>query len=426
MNNKRILLLVALLSIMILLAFLFRSNEQRFDWTESYEQDSKAPYGTFIIAELLQSYFPNQDFTVLNDSIPNLGLDSTQRPSNYIFIGEAIYMDSADVQGLLKFVENGNRAFLSSKIIPYDLMFYLYYEECNDYYWDDYSFYQDSLAHFSLVHPELDSNATFKYQFLERNEVQSYYWNYIDSSYFCEDEYSLTALGYANDDLANFARIKYGKGYFYLHTAPIAFSNFHLLEEAGLEYATKIFSHLEEGPILWDNYSRVSEAVGRRRNQGHFSNPDRRISSKSPLQYILGQPPLTWAWYILLSLGLLYMIFGAKRKQRIIPVLEKNTNTSLEFIGTIGSLYFIQNNHRKLALQKMKLFEAFIREHYHIQTANPDKSFFHRLQLKSEVDEAIIQKIYLLSGNINNSSIVSENTLIEFHKVIDQFYQNCK
>ena len=125
-------------------------------------------------------------------------------------------------------------------------------------------------------------------------------------------------------------------------------------------------------------------------------------------------------------MALLYMIFGARRRQRIIPVLEPNTNTSLEFISTIGRLYFIQNNHRKLALQKVKLFQAFIRQRYHIQSARADDDFFNKLALRSEVNIDLIRKIYLLSGNINNSSIVSENTLIELHQLMDRFYKNCK
>ena len=426
MGNKRILLVVALLAIIILLALLFRSSTKRFNWGETYAQNSKEPYGTYVIGELLKSYFPGKDFIAFNDSIPNNFPPHPQKDANYVFIGEAIYMDSVDVSGLLKFVENGNKAFISSKTIPYDLMFHLYYEECNEYFWDDYNFFQDTIAYFSLNHPELVSDSLFEYQYFYQNKAESYYWNYIDTFFLCEDEYSIVALGHLADDKVNFARVKYGKGYFYLHTNPIVFSNFHLLEKQPLNYANKIFSHLTEGTIYWDNYSRVSEAVGRRRNSGDYANQERGISSRSPLQYILGQPSLTWAWYLLLALGLLYMIFGAKRRQRIVPVLEKNNNTSLEFISTIGQLYFIQNNHRKLALQKIKLFQAFIRQRYNIQTANIDEEFYKKLNLKSEVEESLIRKIFLLSGNINNSSIVSENTLIELHKLMDQFYKNCK
>lgn len=425
MDKKRLLLFAALAAIVVLLAIVFSKGQKRFNWNESYDQESKNPYGSYIINNLLKGYFPNHSFREFNDSIPDNFID-TPGPSNYVFIGEALYVDSVDVQGLLGFVEKGNTAFISSKTIPFDLMFYLYYDECNDFYWDEYLQFTDTIAHLNFNHPDLKAAQDFEFKYLYRNKVEGYDWKYIDRNYFCEGEFSLTALGQVNDSLVNFARVKYGDGQFYLHTIPLAFSNIQLLDTTGLEYANKIFSHLPKGDIYWDNYSRVSEAVGRRYNSRQNYNPDRRLATKSPLQYILEQPPLAWAWYLLLSMGLLFLLFRTKRKQRVIPVLEKNTNTSLEFISTIGRLYFIQNNHRKLALQKMILFKAFVRQRYGMLAKESDDTYKERLITKSEVNEALVHKIFLLDQNINNSSFVSENTLIDFHNLIDQFYKNCK
>ena len=147
-------------------------------------------------------------------------------------------------------------------------------------------------------------------------------------------------MGYFNDEFSNFARIKYGKGQLLLHTTPIAFSNFHLLREQNVEYAGRVFSHLVEGPIYWDNYSNVSLALARRMNDLAYYNPYKTFNDEGPLQYILSQPALAWTWYLGLTLALLYLLFRAKRKQRVIPVLEPNHNTSLEFISTIGRLVF--------------------------------------------------------------------------------------
>ena len=35
-------------------------------------------------------------------------------PANYVFIGEGIYLDSADLNTLLNFAENGNNVFISN------------------------------------------------------------------------------------------------------------------------------------------------------------------------------------------------------------------------------------------------------------------------------------------------------------------------
>lgn len=409
---------------LIVLAFLFRSEDKRTNWKETYDEQSKDPYGTYIVLELLKSYFPEKDLILIKDSLSNILPLTFAEQINYVFIGEALHFDSLDIEHILQVVANGGNAFISSRTIPDDLMYYIYDGYCDGSSWYDYEEVNDSSAQLSVLHPNLNKDSSnFTYRFYRRDLRPNYRWQYIYKSYFCEDEFGLTAIGFMKDSLSNFAKIAYGNGVIYLHTTPLAFTNIQLLEEAHLQYANKVFSHLTPGIIYWDRYNRASEFVGKRRNAQPPDSSPRRITSKGPLQYILEQPPLAWAWYLLLFSALLYLIFRAKRRQRVIPVLEKNRNTSLEFLATIGQLYFLQNNHRKLALQKMKYFGNFIRDRYMM---NFNEDSLERIATKSEIDEEWIQKILLVYKNIENSAFVSENTLKEFHQLIDYFYKNCK
>lgn len=425
-NSKRTLIAVAaLLVILVLLALLFRSGRAKVDWREHYTEDNREPYGTNVIFELLKSYFPGQGVTVLKDSLKG-ELPQQNEGSSYLFVGEALYMDSVDLRHLLNFVEAGNTAFISSKTIPFDMMFHVYYDECEGAYWEDYDYHIDTIAHMNFEHPALKADENYMYQYFYSNEAKVYNWSYISSYYFCGMEEGLTPIGYLNDTLVNFVRRKIGEGYIYLHTNPIVFSNIQLLDKEGISYVNGLLSHLPEGDIYWDAYSRVPEWLGRRRNDDYNYGYNRALSSDSPLQYILSQPPLAWAWYLLLLTGLLYLIFRAKRKQRVIPVLESNTNTSMEFITTIGRLYFLQNNHKKLAVQQMKLWLAYLREHYFLNTRELDGEFVEKLIAKSEIKKALVEQILLLHKNIESSSFVSENTLMEFHQRLDEFYKSCK
>ncbi|MFT5384593.1 MAG: hypothetical protein ACI81W_001994 [Saprospiraceae bacterium] len=428
MKDKRPLIIFGIAAILLLVVFLYiMGGGRRFDWSENYKDDNKDPYGAYIVHSLLKDYYPDRKFTDISKSIhEELPVDSNETKATYVFVGEGLYMDTADVDQLLTFVEKGNKAFISSKSIPFDLMFYVYYEECNDYYWDDYLSVNDSLGSFNMIHEKLKSPNELDFKYIVKGNTKSYDWNYIDSVYFCEQDFSFIRLGTVNKDYVNFAKIKYGEGEFYFHTNPIAFSNIQLLDETGISYANKVFSHLEEGPIYWDNYSRVREAVSRRRNQSQNYNTDRGLSSEGPLKYILGQAPLAWAWYLLLSSALLYLLFRAKRKQRIIPVYEGNKNTSLEFISTIGSLYFLQNDHKKLCEQKMKFFLGHVRDRYNIATKEIDKVFVEKLSAKSEVPETLINSILKYYKNIDNGTLVTDHTLIDFHQVLEKFYKNRK
>lgn len=422
MPKKQLPIFIAIAAVVIFgLLFLFGGSGRSHNWLEHYRPNSKDPYGTYLVHELLKDYFPSGKMEVLSDTLPTASGDSL---ANYVFIGSHLWLDSMRMSQLLRFVEQGNDAFIACSAMPLDLLDSISGGECVDlgylqdsvYYDELGNYFEDSTVNLNLVHSDLHNEQDFTYTFRLRSETKDYTWEYLPEDLFCEDQTVLATLGLLNDVDVNFAKARYGKGHFYLHTTPIAFTNFYLLQEEGLTYTEKIFSHLQPRPIYW----------GRIRGGSSGGNGGRRGFGESPLRYILSQPALRWAWYTLLGLAVLYLAFKAKRRQRIIPVLEKNENTSLEFINTIGRLYFFQNDHRQLALQKMKLFLGYVRERYHLPTKELDVNFQQQLALRSEVPEEVIKKIVTIHGNIDRSNFSSENTLVELHRAMEFFYQHCK
>jgi hypothetical protein len=217
-NSKRILFIIGILAILVVLMVLLWRTPQRHSWLETYKEDSRDPFGTQVIFELLKSYFPGQMTKVIEDKLSEELPEKSSRPSNYVFIGEGLYLDSLDTETLLNYVSEGNTAFISSRTIPYDLMYYLYDEECISYYWDDYYSAIDTSQNLNFSHPDLRSANGFDYTFIFRNKTRPYRWQYIDSSYFCNEEYGFVELGRMNDTLINFARIKHGgRGLLFTH-----------------------------------------------------------------------------------------------------------------------------------------------------------------------------------------------------------------
>lgn len=427
MGDKKPFYILGVAAAVLLMFFIFLGDDsKRFDWSEHYEAESEDPFGTLIIHEVLSDYFPNNAFTEIKESLFEELPTGKDVKSNYVFIGESMFLDSANVNSLLNYVREGNTAFISSKTIPFDLMVELYKEECNNQPWNDYATMADTLVVFNFLHPQLKDEGN-PYLFTSGGELISYGWNYIDSNYFCEEPHSMIQLGIVNDQV-NFVKKEYGfnGGTFYLHTTPMNFTNMAMLEKTDLIYANKVFSHLNEGDIYWDEYSRMGEGFGRAYNQKRGGGVNRTIASEESLKYILAQPSLAWAWYLMIGIGFLYLFFRAKRKQRIIPVLERNENTSFEFISTIGRLYFLQNDHKKLCQQKMKLFYAYIRDRYNLNTTKVDEDFMIKLTAKSEVPSPVLDKIFDFYKNIKSSPFVSEQTLIDFHLRMDEFYKKCK
>ena len=401
-------LLPILLSIVVLLGFFFwRFNQGRdkFDWSDTtlqkaYSEKSDQPYGTQIFHRLLADYFPQHERIEVKAKLAaSLPIDTADH-SNYVFIGEAMLLDSADNQRLLDFVSAGNTAFVSSKTLPASLADTIYDPPCGDVAWSDYDFHWDTGGvTLGLVQPSPNGNAAAGPQpffYARQNRPLPYRWHYIDYRCFCAEN-GFALLGTMNDTLANFAEVPHGRGRFLLHTAPLAFSNFHLLRPEGRAYASGVASHLAPGKTYWDAHNRTTEAVGRQRNGLPRSLPDEHA-----LTYILKQPALAWAWYLLLALGLAWVVAKMRRRQRIIPVLPRNENSSLEFIGAIANLHFREQNFQRLCVQKMRLFLVHIREKYGFTAPlDPDTSlpradavFFSRLAQTAQLPEPQVRDVF--------------------------------
>jgi hypothetical protein len=436
-------LLLALLLFLVLFGALsyyyYLGRQRRFEWKDSwskkaYTEQSDEPYGLRSLHRLLQNYTPGQQCTDLKKNVGfELKFDSTvAQSSSYVFVGEALYLDSLSTERLLAFVGAGNTALIASKTIPYDLMFHLYFEECNELAWDDYEQFEDSIVTLSLRQPPLptppDSIPCF---FAVQNQPKPYTWHRIPLRYFC-NALPQMPLGYLNGEEVNFAEFPFGKGRFLLHSTPLAFTNFSLLRPNMRRYAEGVLSQLPQGRVYWDAVSRVPEAVARRRNQGGGGYA-RQLEEEHPLSYMLQQPALAWAWYLLVGLTGIWLLFRTRRRQRIIPVLPPNENSSYEFISTIANLHFRERNYRGLCQQGMRLFLARVRERYGL-VAVLDAT---QSRLKQEVD--FVQRLATMSelpadqvrAILDNYAAAiqfqtTEDAMIDLHRSMDVFWRQAK
>jgi hypothetical protein len=412
---------VSFLLVTTLVFLLSACNQTRHDWAESYRLESKEPYGLKVCHDLLEAYFPGKGLVPVEADFSILLKE--EGPSNYVFIGEG-YLFSEEEKAILKeYLSNGNRVLLITKSGVVDLLEYLDIEECGTFIWQAYqtTFVYDTIAYMSfsasgLAGPEAEYPVRF---YKGGRPFYMYQWPVLPDSYGCDSLGYPAVLGYL-EDRPNFIQMD-GDEPLLLHSTPLAFTNFSLLEEEGVAYAERVFSYLQAGPIYWETQRQVSEEVVQSKN-----TPGAGLPGKSPLSYILSQPSLATAWYLLLFLVLLYLIFRAKRRQRIIPVAEANENTSLEFVNTIGKLYFQKGNPREVALQKMRFLQAAIRDRYQIKNKEWTDEILHQIHQKSEVDRILLEKIRTMYQNISTSRLTTEKTLTDFHFLLADFYRQRK
>ncbi|HZY82672.1 MAG TPA: DUF4350 domain-containing protein, partial [Cyclobacteriaceae bacterium] len=301
---------------LILLYYFYTSNRPKYQWVPTLRHDSEQPYGTSFLKKMLQTYRPDGEFTI-NQRMPFHKLaekeDFSNGQTDLVVIGQSAFFDNADVEAIKKFLRDGNNVFISTLSLPRELIDSVYTDgDCalQLSYDDDpgelvrANFYNDTF--------KKAGSYEFRYRFL--TEDVSYSWNRVAGPAICDDMGSMTALGYQGYDHVNFFRINFeGKGNIFVHTEPIMFTNYFMVQPDKVDYASAVFSYLPGRNIIWDEVSKLP-----------FSKSDNPY--ESPLYYIMQQPALKYAWWMLLVGGLLYIIFASKRRQRVIPVIEAKTN----------------------------------------------------------------------------------------------------
>ena len=386
--------LVLLLAAII---YIDANRPKPIDWSPTYGINDKIPLGLYIFNEETSTLFKNQKVNKVSetayeyfermydyDSLVN----TYKRKGTILSISENYLIDDESTQEILYYVQHGNKALISSKTFPQKLMDSLKFSYSSEFN------LSDSVQAW-VANPKLGSK---KY-----NMAIGAGTNYFEKI----DTLSTTVLGYQGDKskkLVNFIKIPYGEGEFYLHTQPTAFTNFHLLKDNHLEYASKIISYVGEEEVFWLTKNQSGLTV-----------------SSSPLRYILSQPALKWALYVSMISFLIFMIFNAKRKQRIIPIIKPLSNTTVDFTKTIGNLYYQEGDHDNIIEKKIIYFLEKIRNEYLLDTNNLDESFAKKLQHKTgKKIEDIERVLYLINSRRKSYHKAIESDLIEINTAIEK------
>ena len=246
------------------------------------------------------------------------------------------------------------------------------------------------------------TNTKLKGKYEYDKGFEHYYFEHFNSN-------NTQVLGFQlfkNKEYVNYINVSYGEGNFFLHSQPYAFTNYHMLKENHADYVSKAFSYLDNETIFWDSSSSVK-----------LNEID------SPLRYILSKPTLRAAWRLGVVGLLLFVIFMAKRRQRIVPVKKELTNTSVAFAKTIGNLYYQEGEPKDLIDKKITFFLEHIRKTYLLDTQHLDENFKKRLYQKTGISKQEIDKLINYISFLINKKDIHEVSLITLNKMIDAFYE---
>ena len=377
-----------LLSVVVIVMALtvFSSADRKVDWEQTYDANSKQPFGLYIFGEQLKHFFSKRVDRISYTPYEYLRRNQQKGNYNYIFTTKGI--DEVSLKKVLSDVQAGSQALFLNE--DQGLMDTLKIETDYDYV--------------SKINLQLNSTSYNKPIYLHIEKV------FVKVSYFTQlDKERDKVLGYVffSEDTKkkiNFVEVPYGKGKFFLHVGPpIAFTNYFLKESQEVcSYAATVLSYLpEDRPTVW------------------FVPP---TQGEDTLSFIMSQPQLRAAWHLMLLGFVLYLLFKGKRQQRIIPVIEKPKNTTIEFAQSISSLYYQERDATDMVRKKITYFLDQVRQRYYLDTQQINEDFATKLANKSGKDKDLVQQIVGTIIHFEQTQQAQEETLTQLDKWIDEFW----
>ncbi|HJW15699.1 MAG TPA: DUF4350 domain-containing protein [Flavisolibacter sp.] len=395
-------IIAGLVAVAFLLILIFSVKNKKMDERITLKQADKIPYGTAAAKELLPSIFPHASI-YYNKLYPAYwdSLDMEQGNQAVIMVADLFNADEDEISRLISFVKKGNYVFIVAKSFSYEAAqaFHISYNENTI---DQLLNHEEDSLKVQLEKPVFSSDRFFVYPGKK-----------YESSIYALDTMKARVLGRGANGRPDFIQMQAGEGNIFIHVAPLAFSNYFILHKDNHVYYQAALSVIPASvdKVLWNEYYLV-KPKGEKEKEPNW------------LGVLMKYPAFKWALLTGMLTLLVYVLLGMRRMQRMIPAWVRPQNDSLDFIKTMGRLYYDKRDHKNLVKKMASYFLDHVRSNYKLSTYTLDAAFARKLAHKTGYPE---QEITLLVGFINDLDdlpALSDGQLTHFHKQLELFYQN--
>ena len=174
--------------------------------------------------------------------------------------------------------------------------------------------------------------------------------------------------------------------------------------------------------IAWIAYSRRGQLFGKAFDLSlHTISSSRRILT--PLRYILREPPLKWAFRLMLLGVLLFIVFRGRRWQRPVPVVAAPVNAILDFVRTVGRLYFQHADHSALVDRKLRYFFDRNRSRQGLTDVDLSEETERRVATRTSLSNEHVAGLFARFRRLHRSRSVKPEQLVELDRSLDRFYE---
>ena len=375
------------------------------DWSPSYDIHSKKPFGLYVLDRELGQLNGVRHVTKWRKNITShldqyepWELSDSDTLGCILTISPDLRWDNKSYESLHVYINEGNVCMLFTNDIPQFILDSLHIS------------LNSGIANFLSV--KLDKKLKLCHNASVVGKLSCINADMgISGAYFYDyDSLQVNVLGYVHDKdgkkYANFIDIPIGSGHLYLMTEPVLLTNYYILDPNFRPFTEEILGFIpKNAEIFWKLGSSIDE------------------DSASPLRFILSHTPLRIAFLLFIFGLLVFAFFTARRRQRIVPPQPKNTNSTIEFVRSLSTLYEQSDDINFIIKNKIKYLLNKIRDEYHLPTDELNDDFIRQLSVKTKKNpEQVRMLIQEVNKHLNYSFQAKENDLIRLNRFIEAVF----
>ena len=438
-NTTRYLLFIVALVVAVIVFQM--AMPHRFDWTPTFAHDDKNPFGSYVFDSLMVQTLP-RGYRAEGTTLRQVAHDSVLR--NVLVVTDEARLTSANVADINRLLSRGATVMLvgvdisdgDSAYAAYHMGTYTYTHfdlryvargitEHSPYIYDTIYYRYSPRAQAADIRCR---QAGPRYANAEYRVLDDLVCSYIESDTARAHRGKMRTIAYMAKSHSYMdqppghhftvaALYPRGRGRLVLVSTPLLFTNYGILDSASRPYVLRLTNLLSARATVRLDASMAGGAVIGTEADKH---------NETPLSFIARHPALRWAYYTLLVALVLFFVFTAKRRQRVIPIIAAPANNDLEFVKLIGRLYFERHDNADLVLKRYAALTDTLR-------TDEDIDLTDRRRLEASIEEvaqltglpvADIRRLLTEIRNLRDQQLqVDDATMMRLVRQMDELTQ---
>ena len=381
---------IGIVAFLVLVFIVEMRMPTHFVWNPTYSHNDRQPFGCYVTDSLLAASLPG-GYSVTGKTFYQLLQNKDTARRTFMILGEDFSPSKVEKKSLLSLLKRGDNVLLLVNTADDAFVDSVFGFNIDSYYYhpnfkrDFYGGRKDTLRWIG------DDR-----RYSERDFVVAYPlvgWNVRVKNPVSKVDTLAVVIGYNHDvdevtvdeDSAEYGEklmadkhfppcaisMKYGKGKLICCPSPLLFTNYGMLDDECREFAFRVLAKAGGCPVV--------------RTESLLQAKGNSLKGTSPLTFFLNHPPLRWAIYTALFGILLYFIFTARRRQRVIPVVNPPQNRELEFVKLIGTLYHQRHDNTGLVRKKFMYFSETLRREIMVDIGNASEDEYNAAMIASHI-----------------------------------------